>query len=112
MNQRATVAAITASHMKASTPGELNFESGASAGWQSWVEGRERSRAELTRELGLPVGRRVEVWLRDGLRLTGRLQLREELLFLPENKRGLELMVDGVTFRPNEIESCVAMESP
>lgn len=54
------------------------------------------------------MGREVEVWLRNGIRLRGILRLREDLLFLEAPKEvHLDLVVDGVIFRQGEIESCV-----
>lgn len=59
-------------------------------------------------ELGLPLNHEVEVWLRGGVRLRGQLTLREEILFVETPRDlNLELVVDGVTFRWTEIESCV-----
>jgi len=62
-----------------------------------------RDKTELDRD--------VEVWLLGGVRLRGKLRLREELWFV-EAPRGLniELVEDGVTFRWTEIGSCVRMD--
>jgi hypothetical protein len=43
--------------------------------------------------------------------LNGKLQLREEKLFVPEERDfRLELTVDGVSFTAAEIEACVRMD--
>ncbi len=66
---------------------------------------------QLAAKLGLPVGRKVEVWLRGEIRLTGILRLREELLFVPEGREArLELIVDNVPFSATEITSCTCVE--
>ena len=57
------------------------------------------------------MGREVEVWLRNGIRLRGILRLREDLLFLEApTEVHLDLVVDGVVFRQGEIESCVRVD--
>ena len=67
--------------------------------------------AELARRIGLPLGHQVEVWLYGGVRLRGKLRLREELLFIEEEQvRHLELVVDHVTFAYREMESCVRLD--
>ena len=41
----------------------------------------------------------------------GKLSLREEILFIDEEKvRYLELVVDGVVFTYREMESCVRLD--
>ena len=72
---------------------------------------RKIATQELAHRVGLPLGHEVEVWLCGGIRLKGILRLREELLFLDEEKvRHLELLVDRVTFTYREIESCVRLD--
>ena len=66
---------------------------------------------ELARRINLPLGHEVEVWLRGGIRLRGKLRLEEELLFVEEDRvRCLELMVDRVPFTYRELESCVRLD--
>ena len=66
---------------------------------------------ELARQMGLPLEHPVEVWLRGGIRLRGKLRLREEMLFVQSEKEsGLSLVVDGVPFTWAEIESCVRLD--
>ena len=61
--------------------------------------------------MGLPLGRKVEVWLQGDIRLAGVLRLREEQLFVPEDyEPRLELVVDNVPFTPGEILSCVVLD--
>jgi hypothetical protein len=91
---------------------EFNFEaSGACDGHARWLEGRRLAARELARQLHLPIGHQVEVWLFGGVRLRGQLRLREELLFIEEERvRHMELMVDHVPFTYREMESCVRLD--
>jgi len=91
---------------------ELNFASGPpSEGYTNWIAGRQMAARELARKINLPLGHDVEVWLYGGVRLQGRLGLREEILFIDEEKvRHLELIVDGVAFTYREMESCVRLD--
>jgi len=62
-------------------------------------------------ENGASLARRVEVWLRNDIRLQGVLALGEEKLFVPDiSDPQLQLIVDGVSFTPSEIVSCVALD--
>lgn len=92
--------------------GELNFASGPpSQGYTKWIAGRQMAARELARKINLPLGHEVEVWLYGGVRLHGKLTLRDEILFIEEDKvRHLELVVDGVSFTYREMESCVRLE--
>lgn len=77
-------------------------------GLEQWRGERRAMLKKLGLELGLPLNREVEVWLRGGVRLRGQLTLREEVLFIETPRDlNLELVVDGVNFRWSEIESCV-----
>jgi hypothetical protein len=91
---------------------EFSFEPGGTdGGYAQWVVVRQMAAEEAARRLNMPVGREVEVWLRGGIRLRGKLRLRDDLLFVEESKvRNLGLTVDGVPFICAEIESCVAMD--
>ena len=83
------------------------------AGYDRWKRERAAALETLARSIGLPLGHRVEVWLRGNIRLTGRLSLREEQLFVsPKKDPRLELIVDNVPFTPGEIESCVRLDDP
>jgi hypothetical protein len=102
-------AATTNGASSAGAQSEFDFEaSGACDGHSRWLEVRRLAARELARQLHLPVGHQVEVWLLVGVRLRGQLRLREELLFIEEERvRHMELMVDHVAFTYREMESCV-----
>jgi hypothetical protein len=93
---------------------ELNFggdDSGAGEGYDRWITGRRLAAAELARRMGLPLEHQVEVWLAGGVRLRGKLRLRDQMLFIEEDHmRHLELMVDNVGFAYREMESCVRLD--
>ena len=77
-------------------------------GLERWRNQRREMVRKVGLELGLPLNHTVEVWLRGGIRLRGQLTLREEMLYVETPRDlNLELVVDGVTFRWTEIESCV-----
>jgi hypothetical protein len=92
---------------------ELNFGTSADeSGYHSWLRQRQQALAALSQSLGLPLGHRVEVWLKDGVRLRGTLQLQEERLFVDSNRDfQLRLRVDHVPFTPADIESCIRIDS-
>ncbi len=94
------------------TQSQFNFAvGGTEAGHERWLQGRQMAARELARRIGLPLGHEVEVWLYGGVRLRGRLRLKEELLFLEADAvRHMELMVDHVTFAYRELESCVRLD--
>ena len=80
-------------------------------GYGAWRRQRDESLNQLGRHTGLPLKQLVEVVLRDGMQLRGRLKLREETLFVePTEKGSLALRVDGVEFLAHEIESCVRLD--
>ena len=90
---------------------ELNFSSSSTAGYASWLQARDEAIKTLRHRCGLPIGREVEVWLRGNIRLKGRLRLKEESLFVPEQKeRDLRLCVGQTDFAIGEIESCLTVE--
>jgi hypothetical protein len=92
---------------------EFDFQAvtGGGDGLRAWRQQRQAARDQLARRLGLPLGRRVEVRLADGVILRGVLGLAEETLF-PDRAdlARLELVVDGVGFRQSELEACVCLE--
>ncbi len=90
---------------------EFNFEAGGRPdGYTSWVNSRRLAARDLTHRLNLPLNRQVEVWLLGGIRLKGLLRLKEEELFVEEDRlRHLEFTVNGVSFTYRELESCVAL---
>ena len=93
--------------------GEFNFELrtvNAPDALQSWREQRKRDLMELARKLGLPLGQKVEVWLKCGIRLRGRLEFHEELLVMSgATLANSEFQVDGTGFIYSEMESCVRL---
>jgi len=92
--------------------GEFDFDTEAAGeGYSRWLAGRKLAAVELARRLNLPLNREVEVWLVGGIRLRGKLQLQEEMLFIEEDRvRHLELKVDHVSFTIREMESCVRLD--
>jgi len=95
-----------------SSQGELNFDAHAPGeGYARWQAGRKLAAVELARRLNLPLQHEVEVWLVGGVRLRGKLRLREEMLLVEEEHlRHLELQVDHVPFTLREMESCVRLD--
>jgi hypothetical protein len=90
---------------------EIDFAGGSEAGFNQWHLQRREALLQLARKLGLPISHPVEVWLLDGVRLRGVLRLPEEILFIDDARDPiLELVVDGVRFKPAEIQSCVRQD--
>ena len=94
------------------TQGAFNFENRTTEqGYAQWIAGRKIAAEAIARKIGLPLGHQVEVWLIGEIRLRGLLRLREELLFIEEDRlRHLELIVDGVFFTYREMQSCVRLD--
>ena len=92
--------------------GQFNFGAGGSEdGLDRWQADRRRAMRALARKMNLPVDHEVEVWLRGGVLLRGKLRLRDELLFVEEDRiHELELAIDKATFKKGDIESCVRMD--
>ena len=85
--------------------------SGGTDGHSRWLAERKLALEALARTMNLPLGHLVEVWLNGGVMLRGTLRLREELLFVEEDRaRELELMIDKANFKAAEIESCVRLD--
>jgi hypothetical protein len=95
-----------------SAQGELDFNAGgAGEGHARWIEGRKLAVAELANRLNLPLHHEVEVWLVGGIRLQGKLQLQEEVLFVEEeHARHLGLRIGRASFTVREMESCVRLD--
>jgi hypothetical protein len=91
---------------------QFNFNSPTqSDGYNTWQQQRREALRQLARKMGLPLERKVEVWLQGDIRLVGVLRLREEQLFVPEDYQPkLELLVGNVPFTPGEMLSCVALD--
>lgn len=92
--------------------GEFNFRTAKSdAGYSNWLASRQLAAQELAHRMNLPIGHEVEVWLTGGIRLRGSLRLKEEMLFIQEERvRHLELLVDHVAFTYREMESCIRLD--
>ncbi len=92
--------------------GELNFQGeSAEAGYSEWIIVRNMAAEAAAQKLNLPIGHETEVWLRNGIRLKGKLRLSNDLLFVEETQiKTLPLVIDGVTFSFSELESCVRLE--
>ncbi len=95
-----------------SSQSEFNFDvSHPEEGYTQWLTGRRVAAEELARRIFLPLGHDVEIWLYGGIRLRGNLRLREDLLFIDEERvRHLELAVDRVPFTLRDMESCVRLD--
>jgi hypothetical protein len=91
---------------------ELNFGNNATErGYTQWLNGRKVAVVELARRINLPLGHQVEVWLCGGIRLRGKLHLKEQMLFIEEEGiQHLELIVNHVRFTYQEMESCVRLD--
>ncbi len=98
------------------SPGEqLGFsfggDPGPTSGYTRWQEERRQALEAMALKLGLPLGHRVEVVLRDGTVLKGTLRLvREELWIEIKRDFSLELRIERCTFTPADIESCVRLD--
>lgn len=92
---------------------EFNFEGegAGSSGLDFWHRQRRAAVQELAGKLGLPLGRKVEVRLVDGVILEGELRLPEDVLFLEHvETANIELVVGRVNFRHSEIAACVTRD--
>ena len=91
---------------------EFNFQSHAKKdGLASWYQEREEMLRDLATKLGLPIGHRAEVRLKDGVILSGNLRAGEVVLSPEKFSRGkLALEVDGFVFTYSEMESCVRLD--
>ena len=103
---------VLASLGRVNSQGEFNFgATGTDQGYTQWLTGRRMAAQELARRINLPLGHQVEVWLHGGIRLRGKLRLREEMLFIEEARvRHLELTVDRADFTYRDMESCVRLD--
>ena len=92
--------------------GHFDFDSSERAdGYAKWLVGRQVAIQELAHRIHLPLAHEVEVWLRGGIRLRGKLRLEEEILLIEEEQiHHLRLLVDKVSFTYGEMESCVRLD--
>jgi hypothetical protein len=91
---------------------EMEFDlSSTTNGYGAWQDQRQAALKRLAQQLGLPLGREVELRLHGGIVVQGKLRPREELLFFGEGPVGqIELAVGRMTFLPAEIEACVCLD--
>ena len=91
---------------------EFNFDRlSASDGLTAWQNEREHTNHNWAVKLGLPVNRRVEARLKDGVILRGILRAGDVVLSLERFNRGkVALEVDGFAFSYAELESCVRLD--
>lgn len=80
-----------------------------------WKARRAAARESLNTSLGLPVGRKVEIVLKDGLRLRGLLELFEgEGLWIEEKRRAeaiaIPLIINKTDFTARDVASCRIIE--
>ena len=92
-----------------STQGELSFDANPGKdGLTHWHQQREQALRTLAHRLSLPLGHEVEVWLCGNVRLRGKLELAENLLFVENHtEKDLMLRVGRATFRYGDFASCV-----
>jgi len=92
--------------------GELIFGEGEEPeGHSKWLATLDEANAAIGRKLGLPLGHEVEIWLRGGVRLRGRLTLREPRLFVADDEiPGLQFRIGRTPFTYGEMESCLRLD--
>ncbi|MGI8604064.1 MAG: hypothetical protein ACR2OZ_13880 [Verrucomicrobiales bacterium] len=92
---------------------ELDLDAPAgsgTAGWEHWRAERDRQMFELSKQMGLPLGRQVEIELVNGPVLRGRLLLDSPELFLPS--RGytqVRLRIGRAVFEAAHVSQCVVV---
>ena len=98
--------------MSGSSQSEFSFDqTTAGDGLDRWYQQRDRATRRLAQRLGLPLEREVEVCLKDGVILRGKLRLKEDMLFTEAvDEKHLELAIGRVDFPYNQIESCVRLD--
>ena len=91
---------------------ELNFNAPSSGGYETWLRQRQALIGQLTDQLGLPIGKQVEVWLKGGVMLRGKLGIKEDTIRWSETFKpvGIELTIGNASFPPSQIESCVRLD--
>jgi hypothetical protein len=89
---------------------EFDFQRAGKDGLLLWREEFRKQQRKLARELNMPLGREVEVWLRDGLRLRGELRFADPLLLPAQcTLENTKFEVGGVAFAFAEMEGCVSL---
>jgi hypothetical protein len=91
---------------------DLAPTTGGADGYNAWKKQRANAQQNLGRQVGLPLGHKVEVRLYDGVVLHGVLSQEEEMLFFDDavRKDDMRLIIGRATFRQSEIESCVRVD--
>jgi hypothetical protein len=87
-------------------------DSGRVDGLNAWREERRRQIEELARQLRLPIGHPVELFLKSGICLRGVLDLDEVMLlhFRTEQSKAC-FRIGRATFYFSEIEHCVRTDT-
>jgi len=93
----------------------LDFEKpmpdGAQDGLNSWRQAREEHLRALASKRGLPLGHVVELTMKHGPVLRGKLVLSEEMLFVEITRvEQMTFRIDGVLIKTGDIESCVRLD--
>lgn len=90
---------------------EITFgNEAAEEGFNAWRAELSEAMKRLSRELGIPLGADVEVWLHGQIRLRGRLLLDDGCSSKDLNsEEKLSLRVQGVAFKISEMISCVRL---
>ena len=93
-----------------SATGQPGF-SESESGHAIWREERRAAQEALAAKMGLPLGKRVRVEFANGPELEGTLLIDQEMLFLPEKRRGqLTLRINSASFHANDISACVRLD--
>jgi hypothetical protein len=88
------------------------FSSASSSedGWLAYQQEQEAHFRTIRNQLGLPIGRRVDVQLLDGRSLTGLLTLDEPDAYLVERHKDLRLRIGRYPFIFGKVVSCLQCE--
>jgi hypothetical protein len=76
-----------------------------------WRDGLRRQQIACAKALLLPVGSQVEVWLKGGIFLKGRLEFQEEMLLRADlDLENPKLRIGRTPFCRADLESCVRVD--
>ena len=93
---------------------ELDFAApaeGSGDGYAAWQQKRADAMRRSGLRLGLPIGKRVEVWLKGEIRLIGVLRIKDSLPFVQAvDADKITLLVDNVPFAKGDITSCIRLD--
>jgi hypothetical protein len=93
--------------------GELdwNAKPGGVDGLEAWHRQRRDAVRDVGKALGLPLGRTVDLELKDGCRMRGLLCMAEDGLFIDASRERPPLLrIDRCTFLPGDIARCVRVD--